>query len=99
MTRVTTCTGRASGEYMGWKGKGEKVSLDRPRLSRRRRRLGRRIEDASSSDQRHRHPDVLDLIGRYGEVIAIDDHEIREPAALDRTQIIFAEEETRTARR
>src|ERR1051325_5794960 len=52
-----------------------------------------------AADPRLHRLDVLDLIGRYGQVIAIEDDEIRELARRDRSEVVLAHQEERVAAR
>ena len=59
------------------------------------RPLGAGIVDDSPADHRHDRLDVLDLIGRDREVVAIEHHQVGELARLDRSQVVLLEHEVR----
>src|SRR5262245_44153936 len=53
----------------------------------------RRVPDDLAADHRHHRLNILDLIGGYGEVIAVQHHEIGELARGDGAEIVFLENE------
>ena len=53
------------------------------------------VVDDSSAHHRHHRLDVLDLIRRNREVVAIQHDEVRELARLDRAEVVLLEDEER----
>src|SRR5579862_405092 len=57
------------------------------------------VVNDSAADHRHHRLDLPDLVRRDREVIAVEHHQVRQLALLDRTEVVFLEYEVRVLAR